>query len=81
MSKVCEYGTEVGLVPVHCRAHYGPEISFMLVQRRIFNYVKCSGVTGSRFEWQLGENKVKNTPSPILRCISQLGENIGGRGY
>ena len=29
----------------------------------------------------LGENKVIQEPSPILHCISQLGENKGGRGH
>ena len=28
----------------------------------------------------LGENKSKS-PSPILHCIIQLGENIAGQGY
>ena len=37
--------------------------------------VKRSDVTGNRFEWQLGENKVTWHPSPILHCISQLVEN------
>ena len=43
--------------------------------------VKHSNVTGNPFEWQLGETKLYNTPSPILHCISQLGENIGGEGH
>ena len=44
--------------------------------------MKRSDVTRNRFEWQLGENNaIYKTPSPILYCISFLGENIGGQGY
>ena len=46
--------------------------------------VKRSDVTGSPFEWQLGETmlyRVYKTPLHILHCISKLSENIAGQGY
>ena len=43
--------------------------------------VKRSDVTGNRFEWEFKLYKLYKTPSPILHCISLLGDNNGGQGY
>ena len=32
--------------------------------------VKRSDVTGNRFEWQLGENKLNNTPPPYFIVLA-----------